>query len=158
MRVSLSPVWKSQDRSCWPLLDPISLHADAFKWIHLTIQTRSGRFGSNVVAFIWERRGCLTVSLGWKRQTPSTGLTEMCFWNSLVVTQRDVSASAPPVSIAHTWAAARCPRASVVITMRCWYSLNLSKWRVGCTWNNCNNSGSTSGRIKWFINNLFLTS
>lgn len=47
-------------------------------------------------------RGGLTVTLGWKRETASPGLTEMRFWSSLVVTQRDVSASAPPVSIAHT--------------------------------------------------------
>lgn len=70
---------------------------------------------------------CLEVSLGWKRETPSTVLTELWFWDSLVVTQRDVSAPAPPVSIAHTWTAPRGPDASIVITVRCSYSVNLSK-------------------------------
>lgn len=70
-------------------------------------------------------RACLEVSLGWKRETPSTVLAELWIWDSLVVTQRDVSVSAPPVSIAHTLTAPRCTHASIVITVR--YSLNLSK-------------------------------
>lgn len=72
-------------------------------------------------------QGCLEVSLGWKRETPSTVVTELWFWDSLVVTQPDVSASAPPVSIAHPWTAPCCPHASIVITVRCSFSLNKKK-------------------------------